>query len=124
MEMTLVGPAVERQPRTLQWWTTICGYADLVPERGVAALVRGRHQVAVFRLADGRVHCVDNRDPYSGANVLSRGIIGTRGDRPTVASPMFKQVFDLATGAALDDLSVRITVHQVRLRDGLVEICL
>ncbi len=113
-----------RAPQALMWWSTICRYADLVPERGVAALVRGRHQVAVFRLADGRVHCVENRDPYSGAQVLSRGIIGTRGDRPTVASPMFKQVFDLTTGEAIDEPVVRVRVHQVRLRDGLVEICL
>ena len=79
----------------------ICRYDDLLPERGVAALVRGR-QVAVFRTYDGAVYALDNRDPFSGANVLSRGIVGSRGDVPTVASPMYKQVFDLRTGACLE----------------------
>ena len=50
----------------------------------------------------GRVHAVSNLDPYSRAHVISRGIVGTRQDIPTVASPMYKQVFDLRTGACLD----------------------
>ena len=45
---------------------------------------------------------MQNLDPYSGASVLSRGIVGSRQDAPTVASPMYKQVFDLRTGACLD----------------------
>jgi nitrite reductase (NADH) small subunit len=74
---------------------------DLEIERGRAALI-GDTQVALFLLHDGRVHAVSNLDPYSGAHVISRGIVGTRQDAPTVASPMFKQVFDLRTGACLD----------------------
>lgn len=79
----------------------ICALADLEVERGRAALV-GHDQVAVFLLADGAVHAVSNLDPYSGAHVISRGIVGSRGDAPTVASPMHKQVFDLRTGECLD----------------------
>ena len=82
-------------------WTSVCPFERLVPERGVPALVDGT-QVAVFRLADGRVLAVQQRDPYSGANVLSRGIVGSAGDTPTITSPMYKQVWDLTTGECLD----------------------
>ena len=102
-------------------WTSICPYARLPVERGVAALVHGE-QVAVFRTADDRLHALANLDPFSGAMVLSRGIVGSRGDRATVASPMYKQVFDLGTGQCLDDPGVRLPVHGVRLHGGVVEV--
>jgi nitrite reductase (NADH) small subunit len=99
----------------------ICPYARLPVDRGVAALVDDE-QVAVFRTADDRLHAVSNADPFSGAMVLSRGIVGSRGDRPTVASPVYKQVFDLETGQCLDDPTVGLPVYPVRVRDGLVEV--
>ena len=82
-------------------WRRVCAVPDLEVERGRAALLDGE-QVALFLLHDGRVHAVQNLDPYSGAHVMSRGVVGSRGDAPTVASPMYKQVFDLRTGACLD----------------------
>lgn len=81
----------------------VCSIQDLEVERGRAALV-GMTQVALFLLRDGSVHAVSNLDPYSGAHVISRGIVGTRGDASTIASPMHKQVFDLRTGECLDTL--------------------
>lgn len=102
-------------------WIAVCPYDALLPERGVAALV-GDRQVAIFRRHDGSLHAVDHHDPFSGANVMARGIVGTRGDAPTVASPMFKQVFDLRTGVCLDDPAVRLRVYDVRVRDGHVEV--
>ena len=87
-------------------WVALCALDDLQPERGVAAIVAGR-QVAVFRLLDGTVRAVDHLDPFSGAHVIARGIVGTRSvegrDVPTVASPMYKQVFDLETGRCLSE---------------------
>ena len=81
--------------------TDVCALDDLVPERGAAALVDGV-QVALFRLADDTVLAVQNRDPFAGANVVARGIVGSVGDTPTVTSPMHKQVWDLRTGECLD----------------------
>ena len=104
-----------------QTWVSICAFADLVPERGVAALVDGV-QVAVFRTYDGDLFAIGNQDPFSGAFVLSRGIVGSRGDVPTVASPLLKQVFDLRSGACLDDADVRVPVYLVRELDGVVQI--
>lgn len=80
--------------------THVCALADLTPELGVAALVGGV-QVAVFRLADDRVYAVQNLCPFSGAQVMSRGITGSKGDVPTIASPVYKQVFALTTGECL-----------------------
>ncbi len=106
--------------------TDVCALDALVPERGAAALVDGR-QVALFRLADDTVLAVQNHDPFCGANVLSRGIVGTVGDAPTVTSPMHKQVWDLRTGACLDtggkapvDGSVDLATWAVEVRDGRV----
>ena len=72
-------------------WTAVCEMDDLLPEVGVPAMVDGV-QIALFRLADDQVLAVQQRDPYSGANVLSRGIVGSRADVATITSPMYKQV--------------------------------
>lgn len=81
----------------------VCRVEDLVIGRGAAALVDGQ-QVALFRVGPSEVLAVQQVDPYSGASVMSRGIVGTRGQALTVASPMYKQVFDLRTGACLDPM--------------------
>jgi nitrite reductase (NADH) small subunit len=103
-------------------WTPVCPYDRLQPERGVAALVDGV-QIAIFRTHDGGLHAIDNHDPITGAAVMSRGIVGTRGDAPTVASPLHKQVYDLRTGECLDVPGVAVAVYPVRHRDGLVQVC-
>lgn len=82
-------------------WVRVCAVSDLEPERGRAALVGGV-QLALFLLHSGRVHAVSNYDPFSGAHVISRGIVGSRQDAPTVASPMYKQIWDLRTGTCLE----------------------
>ncbi|MFF2080880.1 nitrite reductase small subunit NirD [Kitasatospora sp. NPDC058162] len=88
-------------------WQTVCALTDLQPGRGVAVLLpdpdRVAHQVALFRGRGGELYAVDNLDPFSGAPVLSRGLLGSRGDRPTLISPMYKQVYDLTDGRCLDE---------------------
>ena len=100
-------------------WTAVCPLARLTPERGVAALVAGR-AVAVFRRATGELHAVDNLDPCSGASVVSRGIIGDVEGTATVASPMYKQRFELSTGRCLDADVAPLAVHEVTVADGTV----
>jgi nitrite reductase (NADH) small subunit len=102
-------------------WTPVCRLADLLPERGAAALVGGV-QVAVFRLHGDEVRAIGNRDPLSGACVLSRGIVGTRGERPVVVSPMHKQAYDLDTGGCLDVAGAAVPTYPVRVRAGVVEV--
>ncbi|WP_034620374.1 nitrite reductase small subunit NirD [Cellulomonas sp. URHE0023] len=115
-------------------WTVLCRLSDLAPERGAAALLSDGTQVAVFRLRDERVFAVQQHDPFSDAYVISRGIVGSRRiddvDVPTVASPMYKQVFALATGECLDvagktptrGLPPDLRPWPVRVRDGFVEV--
>ncbi|SDB91113.1 assimilatory nitrite reductase (NAD(P)H) small subunit [Sanguibacter gelidistatuariae] len=103
-------------------WLPVCALTDLAPERGAVALVDGV-QVAVFRLADDTVHAVQQLDPFSGAYVMARGIVGTRGEVPTVASPMYKQVFDLRTGRCLETVGrepVNLSTWPVWVSGGTV----
>src|SRR6185312_6343894 len=99
-------------------WAPICRLEELQPERGLAAQV-GAARVAVFRTFDGMLHALADRDPFTGRNVLARGIVGSRGASATVASPLHKQVFDLATGKCLDEPSRNVDVYPVRVRDGM-----
>ena len=102
-------------------WRPVCRYDLLQPERGVAALVDGE-QVALFRTHEGDVHAIGNVDPFSGAAVLSRGIVGDRGGIPMVASPVYKQAFGLRDGRCLDDPEVSVARYAARVTDGVVEI--
>jgi nitrite reductase (NADH) small subunit len=98
-------------------WVAVCRLDDIVPNSGVCALV-GARQVAVFRLDDDSVYAIDNHDPFSRANVLSRGIVGDVKGELVVASPIYKQHFSLTSGKCLEDPEVRVLVYPVRL-DGL-----
>ena len=102
-------------------WVEVCAYEAIYPDTGVCALVEGR-QVAVFRLCDGTLHAVANFDPFSSANVLSRGIVGDRAGEPKVASPIYKHTFNLRTGVCYEDPAVRLDVYRVRRRRGVVEV--
>ena len=98
-------------------WVRVCRIDELTPGRGAPARVAGR-QVALFRLAadeGSTVYAVGNRDPFSGAHVLARGIVGDAGGVPKVASPVYKQGFDLRTGACLDDPDVAVPAFPVRV---------
>ena len=99
--------------------TRVCAVDAIPVEGGVVALVDGL-AVAVFRTHAGDVFALSNVDPFSGASVLSRGIVGSRGDTPVVSSPMYKQAFDLRSGACLDDDSVSVPAYDVAVVDGVV----
>jgi nitrite reductase (NADH) small subunit len=102
-------------------WVEVCRYDAIYPDTGVCALIDGR-QVALFRLTDGTLRAVSNYDPFSQANVLSRGIVGDRMGEPKIASPIYKQTFNLRTGVCYEDPTVRLDVYRVRRRRGVVEV--
>ena len=106
-------------PRTR--WVGVCEAGGLTPDRGVAARV-GDGFVAVFALAGGALFAVDDRDPFTEAHVMSRGIVGDADGIPTVASPIYKQRFDLRTGRCLEDGTVALRTWPVRVHDGWVEV--
>ncbi|QIK67508.1 nitrite reductase small subunit NirD [Nocardioides sp. HDW12B] len=93
---------------------------DAVPrEGGVAALVHGE-AVAVFRTHDDEVFALSNVDPVSRASVMARGILGTRGDAPFVAGPLYKQPWGLRDGVCLDDADLRVATYDVVVEDGTI----
>ncbi len=113
--------------------TAVCALADLAVERGSAALLTidgAETQIALFRLHDDEVLAVQQLDPYSGANVMSRGLVGTRGGEPTVAGPVYKQVFALRTGQCLESVGYSpqpghgpdLVTYPVEVRDGVVHV--
>jgi nitrite reductase (NADH) small subunit len=119
MTTEMIEPAVDLR------WETVCPLDRLQPERGVAALLAAGGepvQVAIFLTHGGAVHAIGNVDPFSGAAVLSRGIVGDRGGVPIVASPVYKQAFSLVTGQCLDDPDVRVPVYPVRIADGWLQV--
>lgn len=107
----------------IQLWTTACRHDFLITNRGVGVLLPDGTQAALFRLDDGSLHAVGNIDPFCGAAVMSRGIVGDRGGRPIVQSPIKKQAFALDNGVCLDDPDIALPVYPTRVTDdGHVEI--
>jgi nitrite reductase (NADH) small subunit len=103
-------------------WQEVCSVDDLQPDSGVCALVEGQ-QVAIFYIPkDKAVYAINNHDPFGNANVLSRGIIGDINGQPVVASPLYKQHFNLQTGVCLEDETVRIPAYAVRIENGKVQV--
>jgi nitrite reductase (NADH) small subunit len=114
-----VSAAREVRASTTDDWQAVCRFAQLEVERGATALVHGQ-AVAIFRTHDDTVYALGNHDPFAKASVLARGIVGTRGDVPFVASPMHKHAFDLRTGRCLDDVHASVPAYDVRVVDGVV----
>jgi nitrite reductase (NADH) small subunit len=100
-------------------WIDVCGYDDLAPGTGAAALIAGE-QIALVRTRGGAVYAISNYDPFSKAFVLARGIVGDKGGIPRLASPMYKHGFDLRTGVCFDDPSVRVPVYRVMVARGRI----
>jgi nitrite reductase (NADH) small subunit len=115
--------ATARALNVVETWEDACALDELLPETGVCALIAGR-QVALVRTAvPDAVYAVGNFDPFSKAFVLSRGIVGDRGGVPKIASPIYKQSFDLRTGQCLDDPRVRVPSFEVRVERGRILVC-
>ncbi|WP_028865744.1 nitrite reductase small subunit NirD [Psychromonas aquimarina] len=104
-------------------WTTICKHQELSENSGVCVLFE-EQQVAVFYCKrSAALYAVSNFDPIAQANVISRGIMGSTQEQTYVASPLYKQRFDLNTGICLDSpefalktFSVRVEAEQVQLK--------
>jgi nitrite reductase (NADH) small subunit len=102
-------------------WTEIATIDRFPIERGVAARVDGR-DVAIFRLTTDEWFALDNVDPFTGMSLLARGLVGSVGDIPTVAAPLYKQRFDLRTGECLDDSRYSVAAWPVRALNGTVQV--
>jgi len=103
-------------------WTDICSQHDLTPNAGICALFK-EQQVAIFLCKRTQhLYAISNHDPIGDANVLSRGIIGSTQDIIYVASPLYKQRFNLATGECLDSEGLRVKTFDVRIDNDRVQL--
>lgn len=113
-------PAADEQLASLaDSWQAICKLEEIWPNTGVCALTHGR-QIAIFRMKSDVLYAIDNHDPHSGANVLSRGIVGDLRGEPVVASPIYKHHYQLRTGTCVEDVDTQLNTYPVQLRDGVV----
>lgn len=106
-------------------WQNICELDDILPNMGICALLNSQ-QIAIFRIIDqaGKeaLFAVNNFCPFSESNTLSRGLTGCLNNTIVVASPIYKQHFDLATGQCLEDESVSIQTYDVRLCGSAIQL--
>jgi nitrite reductase (NADH) small subunit len=106
-----------------QQWVPVCALDDIVPNTGVCALIGGS-QVAVFHVNTApdeyQVFAIGNYDPNSNAAVLSRGLVGNLGERMVVASPIYKQHFDLRTGECIESPEHSVPSWPARIANGRV----
>ena len=104
-------------------WKAVCNVSDVLPGTGVGVrLPQG--QAALFCTRDGKFFALDNMDPFSHANVLSRGLLGSLAGKKVVASPIYKQHFDLETGQCLEDETVSLNVYPVRVEGDVIEVAM
>lgn len=102
-------------------WSGVCDFDRLEPLWGEAALIDGV-QIALVLLPDGSLYAVSNQDPATGSFVMSRGIVGSRGARPTLASPLHKQIYDLETGECFTSSDYALRTFPVRVDRGIVQV--
>ncbi|GAA1149072.1 nitrite reductase small subunit NirD [Nesterenkonia lutea] len=127
MSITIAAPAetaaqvATESDATTRQWRPVCRLADLEPMWGEAALIGGT-QIALVRLYEDAVHAVSQWDPFARANVMSRGIVGSKAGRPTIASPIHKQSYDLQTGKCLSEEGLQLDSYAVRVVEGTVEV--
>jgi len=101
-------------------WHDVCALEELVEGTGVGALLGGQ-QIAIFQV-HGRVYALDNFDPASRANVLSRGLTGNLQGERVVASPVYKHHYALTSGRCIEDPTFNVSAWPTRVVDGRVQV--
>ncbi|MCC4250685.1 MULTISPECIES: nitrite reductase small subunit NirD [Microbacterium] len=102
-------------------WLAACPIAELEAGWGETALLAGR-QIALLKDDDAHAFAIDAEDPHTGAMVMARGIMGSRGGAPTIASPLHKEVYDLRTGRSLSHPGYSVRVYATRVVGGMLEV--
>jgi len=101
-------------------WVDVCALDELGENLGSAVLL-DKTQIALFYIKPlAQVFAINNFDPFSQAHVLSRGIIGSKGEELVIASPIYKEHFSLKTGQCLEDETVSVETYPTKISDGRV----
>ena len=108
------GPAAEESKR----WQEICGLDEIPEQAGIGARL-GRKPIALFRFGKS-VYALDDQEPGSDANVLSRGILGDAAGEPVVISPLYKQRIRLRDGCQVDNGEPAVRAWPVKIENGKV----
>ncbi len=120
--MSAANSALAETPKNQAQWVEVCSKSDLVPNSGICALINQQQVALLYSRRLNEVFAISNYDPIGKANVLSRGIIGSLGESIVVASPLYKQHYDLRTGECLENPDKKVSVYPVRVNDDKVEI--
>jgi nitrite reductase (NADH) small subunit len=108
-----------------QEWFDICNVDDILQNMGRCALFN-EQQVAIFRIKNKsgqeQFYAIDNYCPFSKSNTISRGLTGSIADKVVVASPIYKQHFELSTGLCLEDENVSLKTYPVRLSGNTIQL--
>lgn len=126
MELLMEKPRTAHQPQTAHHdgasrWFRACALADLEDSWGEAALINGQ-QIALFRVGEHDVFAVSHADPATRSHVMARGMVGSRGNTHTIASPLHKEVYSLATGECFGRPELQLGTYPVRVIEGMIEI--
>ncbi|MBU2713006.1 nitrite reductase small subunit NirD [Zooshikella sp. WH53] len=106
--------------KTHQTWGYLCEFNDIPPNSGICVSYQNQ-QIALFNVNTiKKVYAVSNYDPIGKANVISRGIIGTINEQLVVASPLFKQHFNLKTGICIENPKVCLNIYAIRVYSNAV----
>ncbi|MFC8302260.1 nitrite reductase small subunit NirD [Specibacter sp. NPDC057265] len=117
-----VQQAKARPAQTARWYA-LCRLDELEDSWGEAVLINGQ-QLALFRVGASQVFAVSHADPATRSHVMARGLVGSRGDVPTIASPLHKEVYSLATGECFGHPELHLGTYPVRVVDGAIEVSL
>ncbi|WP_354622951.1 nitrite reductase small subunit NirD [Psychromonas sp. MME2] len=103
-------------------WTTICKKEDLTANAGICAQFNDEQVAIFFDKRNNALYALANFDPFGQANVISRGIIGSTEDIVYVASPLYKQRFNLQTGECLESPVHALKIYPIRFENDEVQL--
>ncbi|SFX32033.1 nitrite reductase small subunit NirD [Marinospirillum alkaliphilum] len=107
-------------------WHKVCQEEDLVAHSGVAVLIQPAsgvpQSVALFWLPGQQpaLYALAHLDPLIGVEVLAHGLLCESGGVWSVASPLYKQHFQLKDGRCLEQPDTCLQTWPVKLEEGQV----
>lgn len=96
-------------------WTPVAAASECPPGTSIERVAAGR-MVAIANV-DGTLHAIDGLCPHQGGPLGTGDLCGT-----TLTCPWHGWQFDVTTGRHRISATVRQTVHEVRDREGTIEV--